>query len=53
MFGTLQFRLFNMEYQYTIDDLPGWLGIPHGEGVLCEAPLDSDWSSEAFEFWKN
>ena len=41
-----------MEYQYTIDDLPGWLGIPHGEGVLCEAPLDFGWSSEAFELWK-
>jgi hypothetical protein len=28
------------------------LGIPHGEGVICESPLDSDWSVEVFSFWQ-
>lgn len=28
------------------------LEIPYGESAVCETPLDSEWSSEALEFWK-
>ena len=50
--GTIQFRMFNVEYQYTTDELVGLLYFPYGEDALCETPLDSEWSSEAFEFWR-
>ena len=49
--GTVKFRMFNVEYEYTTDELAAMLGIPHGDGAICEAPLDSDWSVEAFSFW--
>lgn len=50
--GIVQFRMFNVEYQYTTYELAGLLEFPYGEGALCETPLDSEWSSEAFEFWR-
>lgn len=48
--GTIRFRMLNVEYEYTTDELSGLLEISYGEGALCETPLDSEWSSEAFEF---
>lgn len=50
--GTVRFTMFNVEYEYITDELAGLLEIPYGEGALCETPLDFEWSSEAFEFWK-
>lgn len=50
--GTIQFRMFNVDYQYTTDELTGLLEFPYGEGALCETPLDSERSFEAFEFWR-
>lgn len=50
---TVQFRMFSIEYEYTIDYLTGLLGFPHGEGVVCEALIDSNWSTEAFQLWRN
>lgn len=38
--GTIQFRMFNVEYEYTTDELAGLLEIPYWEGALCEIPLD-------------
>ena len=49
--GTVKFRMFNVEYEYTTDALAELLDMPHGEGFICETPLDSDWSIEAFAFW--
>lgn len=49
---TIQFRMINVEYQYTNVELTCLLEIPYGEGAICETPLDSEWSSEALEFWK-
>lgn len=50
--STIQFRMFNVEYQYTTNELACLLDFPYGEGALYETPLDSEWSSEAFEFWR-
>lgn len=47
---TVKFRMFNMEYAYITDQLEGLLGFPHGEGVLCETPLDTDWAIKAYQF---
>ena len=30
-----------VEYEFSTNELAGLLGIPHGEGAICEAPLDS------------
>ena len=49
--GTIKFHMFNVEYAYTIDQHAGLLGFLHGEGVLCETPLDAEWALEAFTFW--
>ncbi|KAI5406435.1 hypothetical protein KIW84_052965 [Lathyrus oleraceus] len=46
-------RLQNREILPTsTDELASLLGIPHGEGAICEAPLDSEWSVEVFSFWE-
>lgn len=50
--GTVIFRLFGIEYEFSTDDLAGLLGIPHREGAICEAPLDAEWSAEVFTFWQ-
>lgn len=49
--GTVYFRMLNVEYEYTTDDLAGLLGTPYGEGAICETPLDAEWALEAFNFW--
>lgn len=49
--GTVCFRMFNVEYEYTTDALAGLLGMPYGEGAICETPLDTKWALEAFNFW--
>lgn len=49
--GTVCFRIFNVEYEYTTDALAGLLGMPYGEGAICETPLDVVWELEAFNFW--
>ncbi|KAI5390333.1 hypothetical protein KIW84_075589 [Lathyrus oleraceus] len=44
--------MFAVEYQFSTDELASLLGIPHREGAICEAPLDSEWSVEVFSFWE-
>jgi len=39
--GTVRFRMFAVEYEFSTDELASLLGIPHGEDAICEAPLDS------------
>ena len=50
--GTVRFRMFAVEYEFSTDELASLLGIPHGDGAICEAPLDSEWSVEVFSFWE-
>jgi hypothetical protein len=44
--------MFTVEYEFSTNELASLLGIPHGGGAICEAPLDSDWSVEVFSFWQ-
>lgn len=48
--GMVKFRMFNVEYEYSTDELAALLGISHGDGSICETPLDSEWSTDAFSF---
>jgi hypothetical protein len=49
--GTVYFRMFNVEYEYITDALTGLLGMPYGDGAICETPLDAEWAVETFTFW--
>lgn len=40
--GAIKFRMFNVEYEYSTNQLAKLLHIPYREGVLCEAPLETD-----------
>lgn len=40
--GIVKFRIFAVEYEYSTNKLAGLLEIPHGEGAICETPLDSN-----------
>ncbi|KAI5444286.1 hypothetical protein KIW84_012786 [Lathyrus oleraceus] len=42
-FGFVQFKMFNMVFSYSTDQLVEFLNFPYEEGVVCEAPLDIDW----------
>ncbi|KAI5444245.1 hypothetical protein KIW84_012750 [Lathyrus oleraceus] len=50
--GTVKIQMFAVEYEFSTNELAGLLGIPHGEGAIYEAPLDSNWSVEVFSFWQ-
>ena len=50
--GGVQFRMFNREYSYSTDGLAELLGMPFGEGAICEAPLDTEWTTAGYAFWK-
>lgn len=49
---TIKLCMFNVEYEYTTDEIAKLLGSPHGEGVSCEAPIEIDWAFEASRFWQ-
>ncbi|KAI5439867.1 hypothetical protein KIW84_025284 [Lathyrus oleraceus] len=44
--------MFAVEYEFSTDELASLVRIPHGDGTICEAPLDSEWSVEVFSFWE-
>lgn len=48
--GTIKLYMFNEEYEYSTNQLAELLHISYGEGVLCEAPFETDWSVAAFAF---
>lgn len=50
--GTIKFRMFNVEYKYTTDQIAELLKFPHGEGVPCVAPIETDWAFAAGTFWQ-
>lgn len=50
--GTVKFRMFNREYKFTTDQLAEVLQFPYGEGVICEAPLETDWMHKVGKFWE-
>lgn len=50
--SAITFRMFNEEYEYSTNQLVELLHIPYGEGVLCQAPIETEWSADAFAFWE-
>lgn len=50
MVGTVKLCMFNIEYTYTTDQIVELLSFPNGEGVPCEAPLETDWVFGAVDF---
>lgn len=50
---TVNFRMFNCEYEYTIDALADLLGFPFEEGAICEAPLETNWKLKSFQSWRD
>lgn len=43
--------MFNVEYEFTTVQLADLLHFPYGEGVMCEAILDTKWEMEVVTFW--
>ena len=50
--GTIYFRMFNADYSLTHERIREIFLFPSGEGFATIAPLESDWDSEAFAFWR-
>lgn len=40
--GTMKFRMFNEEYEFSQDHIADLLHIPHGDGIACEGPLEGE-----------
>jgi len=38
--GTLHFRMFNVQYRCSFDQMAEFLHLPHGDGEICEVPGD-------------
>lgn len=49
--GTTKFHMFNRAYEFSFNQMADLLQFPHGEGVICETPLDTDWPHEVGQFW--
>jgi hypothetical protein len=50
--GTINFRMFNVEYELSFNDMAGLLHFPHGHGVACEVNNDEDWQNTFSLFWR-
>lgn len=51
-FGTVRFRMFNVDYKLSQDTLGDMLHFPHGNGIDYACPLEEEWQYEAFRFWE-
>lgn len=49
--GTVNFRMFNVGYEYTTNRIEELVHFPYREGVLCDAPLDTEWAIHTMNFW--
>ncbi|KAI5400440.1 hypothetical protein KIW84_065359 [Lathyrus oleraceus] len=49
---TAHFRMFNRSYAINQDELADLLSFPHGDKFACQHPLESEWESNALEFWQ-
>lgn len=50
--GTVQFRLFNVEYVFTFSQLANLIQFPHGDDVVCEVPDTEGWHHAFQPFWR-
>ncbi|KAI5446033.1 hypothetical protein KIW84_014033 [Lathyrus oleraceus] len=51
--GTLKFRKFNRNYEFSQDHLADLLQFLHGDGLACERSFEGDWVVDAFRFWQS
>ncbi|KAI5396514.1 hypothetical protein KIW84_062650 [Lathyrus oleraceus] len=49
---TVYFRMFNRSYSINQDRLADLLSFPHGDEFACQHPLESEWESNALDFWQ-
>ncbi|CAJ2663010.1 unnamed protein product [Trifolium pratense] len=50
--GTIYFRMFNVEYEFSFNDMADLLRFPHGNGVKCEVSDDEQWKNTFSLFWR-
>lgn len=50
--GTVQFRLFNIEYAFTFAQLTDLLQLPHGNDIVSEVPDTEGWQHTFQPFWR-
>ncbi|KAI5402897.1 hypothetical protein KIW84_050480 [Lathyrus oleraceus] len=50
--STAKFRTFNRNYAISQDQLADLFSFPHGDKFACQHPLESEWESNALDFWK-
>ncbi|CAI8593104.1 unnamed protein product [Vicia faba] len=50
--GIVNFRMFNVRYAYTFDQLADLLHFPHGNKMVCEVPYTERWKNYFQPFWR-
>ncbi|KAI5430861.1 hypothetical protein KIW84_035118 [Lathyrus oleraceus] len=50
--GTAHFRMFNRSYVISRYQMADLLSFPHGDEFACQHRLESEWESNALDFWK-
>lgn len=48
--GIIKFHMFNREYEYSLDAMVDLFHFPHGDDVICEAPINTKWVHEVGPF---
>ncbi|KAI5431095.1 hypothetical protein KIW84_035309 [Lathyrus oleraceus] len=49
---TTHFRMFSRSYAINQDKLADLLSFPQGYDFSCQHPLESEWESNALDFWQ-
>ena len=50
--NTIYFRMFNRDYTFSQDHMANIFSFPHGDEYIYQAPLESEWESNALDFWR-
>ncbi|CAJ2633365.1 unnamed protein product [Trifolium pratense] len=49
--GAVYFRMFNTEYEFSLNDMADLLHFPHGPNVTCEVHDNEQWQNSFSHFW--
>lgn len=49
---TIYFRMFNRDYTFSQDHMANIFSFPHGYEYTCQTPIESEWRSNALDFWR-
>lgn len=44
--------MFNRNYDISQDQMANLFSFPHGDKYACQHPLESEWESNALDFWQ-